>query len=210
MFGKKESCKRCGEKIDKDWEFCPHCGAILRKYTTSFDDIIQYFSREVEQEFKRLDRLFKEDFFDFPRFKIPIRGGGISITISSRSGEEPKVYVKTFGSYKGLEEKIKERMKIPVQEAEEEKYEVEERMKEVKVTEEASFEIKNEGGKKVIIVNLPDVKSMNDIIINKLTQSIEIRAFAKEKAYFNLIPIDESERIVTKEFKDGKLRIHLE
>ena len=36
---------------------------------------------------------------------------------------------------------------------------------------------------------MPGVTNLKDIMINKLQNSIEIRAFAKDKAYFKLIPV---------------------
>ncbi|MEM5811138.1 MAG: zinc ribbon domain-containing protein [Candidatus Aenigmatarchaeota archaeon] len=202
MLGKKEKrCKNCGEKVDKNWSYCPFCG-----YNLSFESRFDYFGkslREIEEEF---EKLFE---FELPRFEIkPLGPGfhGIRITFSSRSGEEPKIEVKTYGKYKEYEPEIKKRLgiKVPIEEVEEEKE------REVKVTEEAPFRVITEGKKKIIEMDLPGVKSINDIKIKKLSQSIEVRAYTKDKAYFSLIPIEGGEHIVDKELKNEKLKIYLE
>ena len=38
-------------------------------------------------------------------------------------------------------------------------------------------------------INLPGVKSLKNITVNKLENSIEIKAISKDRAYFKLIPI---------------------
>jgi hypothetical protein len=43
--------------------------------------------------------------------------------------------------------------------------------------------------KLVYEISMPGVKNENDITINKLQNSIEIKAFSKDKAYFKLIPL---------------------
>lgn len=56
-------------------------------------------------------------------------------------------------------------------------------------------------------IELPGVKDEKKIFINKLQNSIEIKAFAKDKAYFKLIPV--SFPIKNWKFSKGKLVIDL-
>ena len=58
-------------------------------------------------------------------------------------------------------------------------------------------------------MDIPDVKSLDDIEVKQLQQSIEIKAYAGDKAYFKLIPIP-SNATVNNEFKDGILKIEIE
>jgi hypothetical protein len=55
-------------------------------------------------------------------------------------------------------------------------------------------------------IELPGVKA-SDIIINKLQNSIEIKAFTKEKAFFKLLPV--ALPILNYYMKQGKLVLEL-
>ena len=57
-------------------------------------------------------------------------------------------------------------------------------------------------------INLPGVKSSEDLSIVKLENSIEIKAVAKDKAYFKLLPINLT--IIDYELEKGKLILELE
>ncbi|MEM7826038.1 MAG: zinc ribbon domain-containing protein [Candidatus Aenigmatarchaeota archaeon] len=207
MFEKK-SCPNCGEKLKKEWNFCPFCGEEVkarRKVLSPFESIFE----DIEKEFERMDK-----FFSFPSFKFHelkskpiVKGGGISITIRSAPGMEPKIEIKTSGDYKKIEPELKKRLgvKAGVEEVEE----LEEK-KVPKVTEEPETEIKNLGNKQIVSIKLPGVKSEEDIEIKKLEQSIEVKAFAGEKAYFTLIPIPKDSSISSKKFKNGVLEIEIE
>jgi len=207
MFEKKK-CRECGEKVSDKWDFCPYCGAPLREREFEPFDIFE----DIEKEFRRIDRMFGFEPLKF-RIKPGIRGGGISITIQSGTGMEPKIEVRTSGEYKKLEPEIKRRLGIKpgVEEVSEEEAEEEKRKVRVpKVTEEPEAEVKSLGNKQIISIKLPDVKSEKDIEVKKLEQSMEIKAFAGDKAYFKLIPLPANASIVKKEFKNGVLRIEVE
>jgi len=181
MFEKKR-CSKCGEKIKDEWDFCPRCG-----------------------------RKVKVDRQEFPGFKISpmMKSGGISIIIQSGTGMEPRVNMKTSGGFKRIEPEIKR--KIGVQTGmggiTEEKRKVKDRI--VKSTEEPETEIKNAGNRKIIFIKLPNVRSEDDIEINRFEQSIEIRAFAGDKAYFKLIPVP-ANALVSDEFDKGMLKLEIE
>jgi HSP20 family molecular chaperone IbpA len=207
MFGKKR-CPNCGEKVKDDWSFCPYCGEELE-----IGEALAPFGEEVlediEKELERMDKMFGSPFKFFK--SKPLKGGGISITIRSGTGMEPKVEIKTSGEYKKIEPELKKRLgvrpAIEEVEEEEEKPKVE---RKAKVTEEAETEVKTLGNKQIISVKLPDVESEDDIEIKRLEQSMEIKAFAGDKAYFTLVPLPANAAIVKKEFKNGVLRIEVE
>ncbi|MBU2496838.1 MAG: hypothetical protein KJ767_02160, partial [Nanoarchaeota archaeon] len=56
-------------------------------------------------------------------------------------------------------------------------------------------------------ISMPDVSDIKDIFINKLHNSIEVKAFGKDTAYLKLIPVDLD--IKRSYFKDGKLILEL-
>lgn len=216
MFEKKV-CLNCGEKIKEGWEFCPHCGEEIeiekpreKERITPFGSIFG----DIDKEFERIDKMFGFDSFKLPSLKMKpgMKGGGVSITVQSGTGMEPKVEVKTYGEYKKLEPELKRKLgvKPAIEEVEEEKIEKKKReVKLPKVTEEPETEIQTIGKKQIISIKLPDVESEDDIEIKKLEQSIEVKAFADDKVYFKVIPVFKDVTI-SKKFKDGVLKIEIE
>ncbi|MEM5828445.1 MAG: zinc ribbon domain-containing protein [Candidatus Aenigmatarchaeota archaeon] len=215
MVKRNMRCPCCGREVEANWTYCPYCGCMLGFRT--FEDFFEFEREYIRDFFEDFDRLvrktFKELLKPFDIEKEPyVRGGGISIVIKSESGKKPKVYVKTFGDYKDLEPKIKEDIKkrIGIEEIEEEKPEKVKEVREVKVTEEPEVKIKRDLHRIEIEVDLPDVESAKDIEISELEESIEIRAYAKDKAYFKIISKPKNKSIVEKKFEKGKLKIILE
>jgi len=203
MFEAKR-CGRCGKGLKNDWKFCPYCGEGT-EYRRPYRDIFE----NIDDEFEKIDKMFGPKFFKFPRIDIesPFRGSGISITIKSGAGMKPDVDVRTSGHYKKLEPHLKKRLGVTegIEEVKEEKIP----MKIPKITEEPETKIETVGNKQNIIIKLPNVKKENDIQIRKLEQSLEIKAFARDKAYFKLIPIRPNSQISDKSFKNGFLKIEV-
>ncbi len=190
----KKKCPNCGRDISKSWNFCPFCGYSLKEKSI-FDDI--------EKEFERIDKMFSSEFFKFPKLSVrPFKSGGISITITSGTGMKPQVKIKTSGEYKKLEPEIKRKLGIgpSIKEVE---------TRRPKITEEPEAKIEKTANREKIEIKLPGVKNIEDIEIRKLEQSIEIKAFAKDKTYFKLIPMPKGFVILRKEFKDEILRLEV-
>jgi HSP20 family molecular chaperone IbpA len=213
MF-RKRKCPRCDKEIKEDWEFCPYCGYPLKdKYKSEekfFEEIEEFesFDKIFERMEKEFEEMLKMPVFRIPRIKLSSPGfSGISITIHGGTGVKPKIEVKTYGEYKKLEPEIKKRLgiKVPIEEVEEER---ETEYKPPKITEEPEAKVRREGNKTIIEIKLPDVMKEEDIEVKRLEQSIEIRARAKDKLYFKLLPI--VGEIVNKSFKDGVLKIEIE
>lgn len=200
MFESK-SCRRCGKGLKKEWDFCPYCGESI-EYRPKYRDIFE----DIDKEFERIDKMFGPVFVRFPKLdtESPFKGGGISITIRSGTGKKPKVHVKTSGHYKKLEPQIKRRLGVR-ERVEEEKRKI----RIPKITEEPETKIEKRGREETITIKLPDVKKLDDIEIRKLGQSIEIKAFAGDKAYFKLIPIRPNAQISDRSFKNGILKIQV-
>jgi HSP20 family molecular chaperone IbpA len=200
MFEQKR-CRRCGKSLKKDWIACPYCGERV-EYRRPYRDI----SENIDEEFEKIDKIFGPTFFKFPRieFDSPFGSGGISITIRSGSDMKPKVDVRTSGNYKKIEPQIKRRLGVAEggQEIEEKR-----KIRIPKITEEPETNIEKEKNEEVITIKLPDVKNLSDIEIRKLEQSLEIKAFAGDKAYFKLIPIKSNAEISDRSFNNGILKI---
>jgi HSP20 family molecular chaperone IbpA len=73
--------------------------------------------------------------------------------------------------------------------------------------EEPETRIERNGKNQIITIKLPGVK-YEDIEIKRLEQSIEIRAFATDKAYFKVIAVP-SNAAISKSFKDEMLKIEI-
>jgi rRNA maturation protein Nop10 len=199
MFENKK-CKNCGEKVKDEWEFCPYCG---EETTASRSNPFENVFEDVEDEFKRIDKMFGSDFFKFPDLdtKMTRDDNGINIIITSGTGREPKIQVKTSDNFKNLEPEIKRNLGVRP---------VEKSVRKVsKVTEEPETEIKTSQNKQVIQIKLPEIKSFKDVEVKKLEQSLEIKAFTKNKTYFKLIPIPSNSEILNKELKNNVLKIEV-
>jgi len=200
MFESK-SCKRCGKGLKKEWEFCPYCGESI-KYKPKYRDVFE----DIEKEFERIAKIPTPMFVRFPKpdMESPFKRGNISIVIKTGTGMKPKINVKTSGRYRKLEPQIKRRLGVG-----EEVEEGKRKIRIPKTTEEPETRIESRGNEETITIKLPDVKNLDDIEIRKLGQSIEIKAFAGDKAYFKLIPIRPNAQISDRSFKNGVLKIQV-
>ncbi|MEM7827630.1 MAG: zinc ribbon domain-containing protein, partial [Candidatus Aenigmatarchaeota archaeon] len=182
MFWDKK-CKNCGNKVDRKWIFCPYCSSPLKEIKEK--DIFQ----EVDKEFRQIDKMVEAK---IPKFilKPPLKAKGFGITITMDNISPPKINVRTYGEPKHHSKYEEKPVRVP------------------KVTEEPETKIQRIQNKQIITLNLPDVKNLDDIEIRQLQQSIEIKAFAGDKAYFKLIPVP-SNATINNEFKDGVLKIEI-
>jgi len=203
MFESKK-CRNCGKGLKDDWVACPYCGVPVKERVRRPYDIFE----DIDKEFERIDKMFGPRFFKFPRIDVkPFRGDGISITIKSGTGRKPKIDVKTSGEYRKLEPQIKS--KLGIREGVGEVKQFKPKRKPPKITEEPETKVERIGNKQLILIKIPDVKSLDDIDIRKLEQSLEVKAFAGDKAYFKLIPIRPNVQISDRSFKKGILKIEL-
>lgn len=214
MFNKKK-CKKCGEKIDDKFNFCPYCRSSLSDgeigedwgmlgkndlpdpLQNSFNEIklpaglgmvFNSLMKNFEKEFREMDRERGREISSSKNSRNPaVRKSGISISISASGDRPPEIKVSQFGNpggeFRGVErqaakkpihksfneDKIKKFSKLP--------------------REEPSTDVRRLSNKVVYEINLPGVKSIDDVSIIKLENSIEIKAVAKDKAYFKLLPI---------------------
>lgn len=208
MFEKKK-CPHCSRKIKNGWDYCPFCREDLtekEKPETMFDPF--GLSKNIEKGFERIDKQFNRDFSSMPKPKP--KGMGISITIHGGSNGKPMIEVRTSGNNRKMEPGI--RSNLPGYGIEDAKTQVPERVltRIPKTTEEPETRIENMGKRERIHIKLPDVKDEKDIEIRRLEQSVEVKAFSGDKAYFKLIPIPSNSSITEKEFKKGILKIEVE
>jgi len=208
-------CPNCGSELEKNWQFCPKCGKILKQET--FDDIFKTVFNQID--FQNLfDQVKKnmEDMDDFeknfevldlsPFFKPQTKKQGFTIKIRRSGDKKPKVEVDTFGGVnkEALRKEVYEELGIK---PETDVKKVKERFVKAKTTVEPKANVKRVDSKVLVDIDLPKVKE-NDITIKQLENSVEVRAVTKDKAYFKLLTKPAQFRISKKSFEKGKL--HLE
>jgi|GEM_PF-615338 len=155
---------------------------------------------------------------------------GFTIRIHRTNNNEPKVDVKTFGNVddeavqKQLGEQLK-RMGIsqqtrpvqpmkpsvavqPQQTTTQSKQTERPKFPEPKITEEPKTNVKRVDSHVLVDMDITGVKSEEDIDINELESSVEVRAMAGDKTYFKILTKPERFKLSKKDFKNGKL--HLE
>lgn len=201
MFKKKE-CNKCGGKINNKYEFCPHCGNLVKESFKQQDwgllgkkdtpNEIDNFSESMfggiggkmvnkflgsaikmlENEMQKEMKKEKREPMNKTNFQLFINGkkvnlGNVSPQVQIQEKKIPvkKVSLKPFSN-----EKLKKFVKLP--------------------KKEPATKIRRFTDKVVYEINIPEVKSINDISITQLETSIEIKALAKNKVYSKLIPIN--------------------
>ncbi len=174
-------CLYCTSKLEPKWNFCPECGHTVDRHNT-FVNLIHKHLEQIKKRFSAptYDRDTKE----------PL--GGITISITTGFGH-PQVSV------------------IPNRQTELSHYEARqkktiERAKPKEIVEPETF-MKRVGNNIFVNVNLPEVKVEDDVEVNTLLNSVELRAYAGDKGYFKILDIPNSFGLADKKLKDGKLRL---
>ncbi len=213
MF-KKNRCKRCGEKTKKKYQFCPSCGNKLSSFKEKdfgllgTNDLINLgnevrlpvgFNKLINSLMKNLEVEMKEIPFDS---SFPIdKKNGISISISSVGNNPPKIKVSNSPNLKEKSEKVKEKIKTH-------SFNSEQILQFSKLEkQEPKTDIRRLSNKVLYEISLPYVKSLEDISINQLESSIEIKAISKKIGYTKVIPINLP--LQEYSFSKGKLLLEL-
>lgn len=233
MFSKK--CKRCGRKIEKEYDFCPYCGndfrmekrfqedrdfGFLGKEDSLFPEfpsmnlgvgmpfgkLFDSLIKQLDVQMRELDKeIGKEDIKKIR--KIPgMQTSGFNISIASSNEKQPEIRISGFGPEF---EKIKGELKTPEKEIKIKNIISEEKAKQIAKLprKEAETKVRRLSNKIIYEISLPEVDDIKDVILNKLENSIEIKAFSKDKVYFKLLPVNLP--IVDYKLQDEKLILEL-
>lgn len=175
-------CNNCGREIDNMWGFCPYCGS---------------FSGDLEDSFNSIARMFGG--------KAVVKQEGDSyIVILEFQGTRQAFRITPID----LEEvapalsSVFESAPAPAPPPKPRKTRAFER------TEEPETEVNRVQDKIYIKVELPGV-AQEDIEIDELENSIEMRAYKGKTRYFKLITVPEKHYVVSKEFLPGEVIITL-
>jgi hypothetical protein len=220
----RKKCKRCGKKVSSGFTYCPSCGFKMKnqdwgmlgksdipdfqdlrteiKLPAGLDMMFNSLVKNLDKQFKEFDRGM-DGKSENKKTNPFVKRSGISISISTSGNKPPKINVKRFGNGKPetLKEKTKEeksRKKLPGKNLNISKLK----------KEEPKTNVRRLSDRVIYEIDLPNVKSVHDVSITQLENSIEIKAIAGNKAYLKLIPINLP--IYDYKLEKGKLILELE
>lgn len=162
--------------------------------------------KEIEQQFREMDKALQQGKEEKAKIKMqpmpmhPISSQGISISIGGSPDGRPVIRVKKFGpgadqirkriineKNKEIETQSQNKMSVKKELTKAEKEKLKQFAKLPR--EEPKTNIRRLSDRIIYEILVPGIKDKRNIIINKLPNSIEIKAFTKNKAYFKLIPL---------------------
>ncbi|MBS3084348.1 zinc ribbon domain-containing protein [Candidatus Pacearchaeota archaeon] len=185
---KRKKCNVCGEGVKKSQNFCPNCGTQLKDYQEKWgmlgrNDIEgekpgfiegigdKIINKMISSTFKMLENEMGKGFAGNQRLpqgkmKIMINGKEISPEIKPQKKDSNVKFLPIEFSNENLERWKKINKKEP-------------KSKLKRVEDKIEYE-----------VEIPGVKSIKDISIIKLENSLEIKAVGDKTGYLKRIPID--------------------
>lgn len=204
MF-KKVTCARCGKKVSDKFNFCPFCGSKLYKEKVKKTDSLLDELDELEKEMKLpfllkfpmksfMKQLMKEfeNLYEFDeqmerKEKQPrVFTQGFSISITNVDGK-PVIKVSKLGTpEKIIEPKVESKSEAEVKIKDFSKKDAVKYAKLKKI--EPNTKVRRLADKVLYELEIPHVKK-DKVIVNHLGNTIEIKALAKNKAYFKVIPV---------------------
>ncbi len=204
MF-KKRYCKGCREKVSSKYRFCPSCGSEIKSYSeedwgmlgredvlgeesfaspffTGFggkmlNNMLGNALKMLEKEMKNAEKTPRSN------FRLMINGKEIQIG----QQKKPKEAVRKIPKREFGKEQLKKISELP--------------------KKEPKTSLKRIGDKIIYEIEMPEVKSLNDVLINNLENSIEIKAIGESTIYSKTIPINMP--ITNQTLSEGKLFLEL-
>lgn len=160
---------------------------LIKNLANQFGEMEKDMVKKIQNEHKRNPKSNKTP-------KQNIRKNGISISISTLGNKPPEIKVQSFGNPKNMEISRQDNL----EELENELMEAPQKTFSEKALKkfsslprkEPKTDIRRLSDKVVYEIKIPGVDSLENVSIIKLEDSIEIKAVAKEKSYFKIIPIN--------------------
>lgn len=190
MFGKK--CPACSRKISRDFDFCPYCGKSVNSESYGllgkddsmtqapakdpFESMLNssMFSKMFSSTVKMLEKELAKEMGSFkkeasmPRSQFELYINGKKVDLGNNSS-------------KAAAQETAKRIPSPSQEI---------LQKAVKLPrKEAETELKRLGNKITYELKVPGINSLDRILVTKLEDSIEVKAFADNCVYIKAIPV---------------------
>ncbi|MFC1666231.1 hypothetical protein ACFLZF_00785 [Nanoarchaeota archaeon] len=208
MFNKKE-CTNCRKKIKDSYNFCPFCGNTTGEKQKSWGMLGK---NDLEEQ---LPENFTQNIFE--GFGGGILNKMLNNTMKMLEKEMQKEIKKTKSSPKSNMQLFINGKKINLSDMPTQKP-IEKKIQKVKSThfsssnqekfaslsqKEPKTNLKRLNDSVIYEVFLPNIKSIKDISIVKLENSVEVKAISKKVAYFKSIPINLN--LIKYEFNNEKL-----
>jgi HSP20 family molecular chaperone IbpA len=208
-----------------DWNFCPVCGARRNADPMDalgrdlFSDIFEKMKAPLMEEMDRMSDK-KIEVVDlspiFRKIQEEKKGAdarGFRINITTGTGMKPNINIQTFGGVdRGrLEKELGKFVPVRDNPQEPQRRSIQQpriSAGSVKITAEPKAEIRRMGDSVVVDINMPGVRSDDDIEIRELESSVEVKAIAGDTAYFKILTKPGQFSISRKNFQNGTL--HLE
>lgn len=189
MFGKKK-CPGCGEKVESKFKYCPWCSFALKKQEIEEnfgmlgkDDEMQKIMQQANLPFGlngMISGLMKQIEKEMGNVEnIPGKPRGFKIQISTGM---PKMQM--IGPGQNPDIKLPHGNNLIEEISEDERA----RRAELKRVE-AKYTIRRLPEGIIYEIKAPGVKSKKDIVITKLEQSMELKAYSRDRCYVKTIPM---------------------
>ncbi len=212
MFNKKY-CGNCREKVNNKYRFCPNCGTeinnskqedwgMLGRNDSMEEETFQggflggfgggMLNKMLVNTMKMLEKEMQRDMKNtrkinrMPRTNMKLMINGREVMFGQPQPVKKQV-IKEIPKNEFREEQLRAFSELPRQ--------------------EPKTNLKRFGDKIIYELEMPEVSSFKDILINRLENSIEIKAIGKTKSYFKIIPIGIP--IVSQRLLPGKLILEL-
>jgi len=173
------SCVSCGKRSAREWAFCPYCGTKIEKKNNFFNNIEKMFKGLVGNFNKSLNMQ-------------PTKNNKITIRFVGPDGR----VVTNVQSPKKINARPQERVRQRV-------------LKMPDKLVEPESKINRLGNELEVTVELPGIKSLNEINLVHLGESIEVRAVSKDKGYFKIISVPENYHITNKSINNETLSVKM-
>ena len=205
MFEKK--CDKCKNKIKKDFEFCPFCGnnlssdfdnedfGILGKNDfindNSFPDfgssfIDKIFNQTMKMMEKQMKNIAEQANNQNKPQRIPINEINPNLNVQffvngKRVFPPQQEQLQNIQNQEQIRQTKVNVNKMPLEKLE--------RFSKLKRLEPVS-KVRRIGNKVIYELEVPGVKDLDDVLINRLENSIEIKALARDKSYSKILNIN--------------------
>lgn len=204
MFNKKK-CPNCNTKVGKEFEFCPHCGRSVGKKNSSEefgmigqnDSLSENFSdpffggiggsflnKMLNNTMKMLEKEFDKEMKNSQQNPL---GGNFELYINGKRIDPKNIQVSQKNvspSESGSKKKNVQAVPVKIFNKEQNK-----QFLEFPRSDPETKSVRRLSNRVIYEIEMPEVKSPEDISINYLSNSIEIKAIGKTKSYFKIIPV---------------------
>jgi len=164
------------------WSYCPTCGTQINKKIT----MLGILKKQMDVMRNLTGRIDEYE----PRIQQP--RNAITIQINGNGIREPRIHVfpqpkQSIESQPHVDKKLSRKMPKNVVEPE--------------------VKVKRLGREIIFDIPLPNVNSEEDVELNILSDSVEVKAFAKKKGYFKILNVPENHKLIDKSLNEGNLNL---